>query len=238
MRGATPRWCPTPGDSPGVSTHAPHARGDPRRRPGRGCHTSFNPRPSCEGRPRSGRLQAVGDGVSTHAPHARGDEMAIHMSSRVVLVSTHAPHARGVGRGDGGGRLLQVSTPAPHARGDTRQPPSSSTRTSFNPRPACAGRRLRALRGRDRGERFNPRPSCEGRRAAGRLLRDVGAVSTHAPHARGDPRGSQEPRLRVSFNPRPSCEGRQPDGIGIDAVPEFQPTPLMRGATPTCARNV
>ena len=56
-------------------------------------------------------------------------------------------------------------------------------------------------------------------------------VSIHAPHARGDEKGTRSVGTPGGFNPRPSCEGR-PDAHGeqIEAV-RFQSTPLMRGAT-------
>ena len=78
-----------------VSIHAPHARGDrcgslrltgrrcfnprpscegrPRRTRPRRAPCCFNPRPSCEGRQRCDVLPPAGVDVAIHAPHARGD---------------------------------------------------------------------------------------------------------------------------------------------------------------------
>ena len=76
---------------------------------------------------------------------------------------------------------------------------------------------------------FNSRPSCEGR-----LVNVIGGgifkVSIHAPHARGDTR-TVITSARCRFNSRPSCEGRLEVYSWTVAIPTFQFTPLMRGAT-------
>ena len=145
-----------------VSIHAPHARGDlisddvaydykwfqstPLMR---GATTSttapptwpscFNPRPSCEGRPR-GRGCADGRAqVSIHAPHARGDPLPLTLTTR-----------------------LPSFNPRPSCEGRRTWSPRRPSRTGFNPRPSCEGRhKVNRAHSTDAG--FNPRPSCEGR---------------------------------------------------------------------------
>ena len=102
-----------------VSIHAPHARGDSTLMVPSSLTLSFNPRPSCEGRPRTLRCR-------------RG---------RYSFQST--PLMRGatcVARADRGPRVVSIH--APHARGDPCATPTCPGRARFNPRPSCEGRQL------------------------------------------------------------------------------------------------
>ena len=258
-----------------VSTHAPHARGDRLHRLLPTTRVGFNPRPSCEGRHPTCKAQILTDDVSTHAPHARGDLVppAPVLPHRLFQptplmrgatpratkegsnerVSIHAPHARGDLAGAPRVRRLRVSTHATHARGDAvseaqvyvdyqfqptplmrgaTRAPLCNRRPSrcFNPRPSCEGRPVGITICIATHESFNPRPSCEGRPGGAPVPLDGALVSTHAPHARGDPSDMAEPTpvqfqptplmrgatdhgtaaacRRRCFNPRPSCEGR------------------------------
>ena len=190
----------------------------------------FNPRPSCEGRPKEYVFRDDSGRISIHAPHARGDAKSMS-NSGVRVISIHAPHARGdppLGRKAVGphfnprpsceGRptailphLLScvISIHAPHARGDSLSPRDPTPDPYFNPRPSCEGRRHTCAHPYPCVDNFNPRPSCEGR------LR----TPLRAPcHDHFNPRPSCEGRRHTcarpcpcenNFNPRPSCEGRQ-----------------------------
>ena len=127
----------------------------------------------------------------------------------------------------------------------------------FNPRSSCEERLHASTRARQL-RHFNPRSSCEERRNLIPFLWRC-RISIHAPHARSDndsgrasrmpryfnPRSSCEERHYFSiyitdkpnFNPRSSCEERRCSRLSETAVPVFQSTLLMRGATitPFCA---
>ncbi len=166
-----------------VSIRAPLARGDRPTQASSLLSASFNPRPSCEGRPfdvltggpdqafQSAPLlrgaTALGDPdparvyVSIRAPLARGDQCHRRRRDRPG-VSIRAPLARGDHIPHQPLTLSLVSIRAPLARGDRALRSPSRYRRCFNPRPSCEGRRgLRPSRLPSRG--FNPRPSCEGR---------------------------------------------------------------------------
>ncbi len=170
--------------------------------------------------------------VSTHAPHARGDAVSCSAGGTAARVSTHAPHARGdMAPAASALDKAIVSTHAPHARGHRRSTPRCSTGTSYNPRPSCEGRLCELAPPVPEPALFQPTPLMRGATRANLLTLHVLAVSTHAPHARGDSRMTRTPRTARGFNPRPSCEGRHDDAGGTIAQFLFQPTPLMRGAT-------
>ena len=215
-----------------VSIHAPHARGDTAERRPRWNASCFNPRPSCEGRPRTTGWRRIPRGFNPR-PSCEG-----RRGSWLMVVP----------------RLVKFQS-TPLMRGAThRAIPFSGNFYSFNPRPSCEGRQ-ELLRGQGgvrvsihaphaRGDissalssrmllhLFQSTPLMRG--ATGKDGRGIYAipVSIHAPHARGDPDGHGEhrPRLRfqstplmrgatcwyslytlrcaMGFNPRPSCEGR------------------------------
>ncbi len=194
--------------------------------------------------------------VSTHAPHARGDAVSCSAGGTAARVSTHAPHARGdMAPAASALDKAIVSTHAPHARGHRRSTPRCSTGTSYNPRPSCEGRLCELAPPVPEPALFQPTPLMRGATRANLLTLHVLAVSTHAPHARGETlrvgtasarasvvsthaphaRGdaceSSDPPRTCGFNPRPSCEGRLSYDSNAENRPWFQPTPLMRGAT-------
>ncbi len=174
-----------------VSIRAPLARGDALVLVLLLVWESFNPRPSCEGRPRGFRWDWRPPQFQS-APLLRG--------------ATDCGEAK-----DG---AADVSIRAPLARGDHSFQVMAKSYHRFNPRPSCEGRL--SLFSFSLGlEGFNPRPSCEGRPRLGKLVggwkrfqsapllrgatfrlrvfrQEVG-VSIRAPLARGD-RGSPKRR--------------------------------------------
>ena len=107
-----------------------------------------------------------------------------------------------------------ISIHAPHARSDVR--------AIFCARPAEISihaphaRSDRPRRPRQHAdENFNPRSSCEERPQSTRVIS----------------------RAAFDFNPRSSCEERHGLKYGLQGMPEFQSTLLMRGATCSRARR-
>ncbi len=197
-----------------VSIHAPHARGDSTLMVPSSLTLSFNPRPSCEGRPRTLRCR-------------RG---------RYSFQST--PLMRGatcVARADRGPRVVSIH--APHARGDPCATPTCPGRARFNPRPSCEGRPKTAY-ALDEALAFQSTPLMRGATCAPPRICKEGIVSIHAPHARGDKYDGDKTYTGEGFNPRPSCEGRLDDLLRQATDYMFQSTPLMRGATARCCETL
>ena len=78
---------------------------------------------------------------------------------------------------------------------------------------------------------FNPLPSYEGRQLHPDLHPDLGDISIHSPHTRGDKPYSKNLFTNPNFNPLPSYEGRRLRGALHRAPRRFQSTPLIRGET-------
>ena len=169
----------------GVSIHAPLARGD--------CYgfyisrskESFNPRPSCEGRPRCHSQQAwdltfqstpllrgatgtpwdpgisIND-VSIHAPLARGDN-SYNPNHVAPPVSIHAPLARG----DAGAAVMMIAVAmfqsTPLLRGATHRTQTIHVPQQFQSTPLLRGATEQAIQ-----------------------VSSMLGVSIHAPLARGD----------------------------------------------------
>ena len=101
----------------------------------------------------------------------------------------------------------------------------------FQPTLPARGATLSGWHCHDRRRHFNPR-SPHGERL-NRLcgMRDLRAISTHAPRTGSDRKCRSDPRLLQDFNPR-SPHGERPDvRRGRTAPPQFQPTLPARGAT-------
>ncbi len=193
----------------------------------------FNPRPSCEGRPK---------------PSSPRLSMPSFQSTPLMRGATRRRQGAGHGRA--------VSIHAPHARGDARRDGCTAPSPCFNPRPSCEGR-LRAKMCSYPRPRFQSTPLMRG---ATEAVLAVAApdehVSIHAPHARGDNllgcasaiaymfqstplmRGATRcrvalRRLRRSFNPRPSCEGRPSGAPSRIRSTRFNPRPSCEGRPAT-----
>ena len=101
----------------------------------------------------------------------------------------------------------------------------------FQPTPLMRGATLDPRDCRVLGVVSTHAPHARGDFGATEMINE-GIVSTHAPHARGDRPSSWHPCHRHGrFNPRPSCEGRLCLHVDDARLAQFQPTPLMRGAT-------
>jgi len=212
-----------------VSIRAPLARGDRnlslRRLPNKG----FNPRPSCEGRPKVIQGHPWVTGFNPR-PSCEGRPLDAAGVAIHIAVSIRAPLARGDPCEESGDDVGDVSIRAPLARGDSRRSSPMACHGSFNPRPSCEGRPQREpSHGAHR--LFQSAPLLRGA-TAGRVVAHAGGdVSIRAPLARGDRRGRRGGWIRYCFNPRPSCEGRRDEcGAGGESA-EFQSAPLLRGAT-------
>ncbi len=205
LRGAT-----LPGDSTpcpaDVSIRAPLARGDAKNDSCAAGTTSFNPRPSCEGRPSHFGLTNASTGFNPR-PSCEG-----RLISQMAM----------------GGRLWFQS--APLLRGATLPFNPAAAEFAFQSAPllrgataewgeACAIVEVSIRAPLARGDGVSQEPN------------KAWLVSIRAPLARGDGRSHHPPPPRVSFNPRPSCEGRRTKSAKPDARWKFQSAPLLRGAT-------
>ncbi len=206
LRGAT-HCGPTGGLLLVVSIHAPLARGDPFANLHAHNLLSFNPRPSCEGRPGGLRLKPPVM-LFQSTPLLRGATGIATNYFREGWVSIHAPLARGDGTTFT--KLLKIE--------------------GFNPRPSCEGRQF-TLFSIKKPSMFQSTPLLRGATSITITFAILVSVSIHAPLARGDDaslsptngvkqfqstpllRGAtgkiyRKDEDRSCFNPRPSCEGR------------------------------
>ncbi len=148
----------------------------------------FNPRPSCEGRRGRGRPPPRSGTRFNPRPSCEGRPVTV--SPVISAITRFNPRPSSEGRPTR--RRTRWATPrfqpTPLMRGATPWPPRTNPRPSFNPRPSCEGRPRCCAAGTPTTSSFNPRPSpsCEGRLQAHGRVAALGAVSTHAPHARGD----------------------------------------------------
>ena len=145
-----------------ISIHSPRARGDT----GKGLEglpqADFNPLPSCEGRRRQGRAEALRRGFQS-TPLVRGETCRSKSRRK---------------------RRLFQSTPL--VRGETAAATAKRRACrDFNPLPSCEGRRSHG-RCALCPTYFNPLPSCEGRPARTRQPSRRQTISIHSPRARGD----------------------------------------------------
>ena len=148
---------------------------------------------------------------------------------------------------------IPISVCSPRTRGDTTKATTQKELAYFNPLPSCEGR-LADLSRSHYCFRFQSTPLMRGETTWEITRADIGDISIHSPHARGDENGVGTNGRPNNFNPLPSCEGRpetvpsvredsqisihsphaRGDGenratrVSIDL---FQSTPLMRGET-------
>ena len=123
-----------------VSIHAPHARGDDSDTMAKYIITSFNSRPSCEGRQRK---SFAGPSVLcvNSRPSCEGRHDEIH-PYQVKAMFQFTPLMRGAtGHYVVTSEVVFVSIHAPHARGDSRRRHYLQQKNGFNSRPSCEGRR-------------------------------------------------------------------------------------------------
>ncbi len=149
-------------EEPDVSIRAPHARGDQLSKYHDNYHTSFNPRPSCEGRPEA-RDDWEDREPFQSAPLMRGATVVALGLRRAVMFQS-APLMRGA-----------TKPPA------TLKPPLAC----FNPRPSCEGR-LASVRRYLPAWEFQSAPLMRGATLKVPVWRAFVHVSIRAPHARGD----------------------------------------------------
>ena len=122
-----------------VSIRAPLARGDARRKVRLATSTSFNPRPSCEGRSADNTNRRT-PMMFQSAPLLRGAMECEEPIKGVIVVSIRAPLARGDDGSVANIPASDVSIRAPLARGDENARRRAWVRRCFNPRPSCEGR--------------------------------------------------------------------------------------------------
>ena len=170
--------------------------------------TNFNPRSSCEERPKGANLYFDTKNISIHAPHARSDPAAQRAQQRRWDFNPRSSCEERHFKVTLAPSLTDISIHAPHARSDSRTGSSRPIFLHFNPRSSCEERHgLYVISVRHELD-FNPRSSCEERR---KLLDSVGtatefqstllmrgatkaraywirccSISIHAPHARSD----------------------------------------------------
>ena len=170
-----------------VSIHAPHAEGDmgwnnDANRSNVSIHA-----PHAEGDNRHPDFVCIGAAFQSTPPMRRATVDAADPNTTVYMFQSTPPMRRAtwVGTMMRIGVMFQSTPPMRRA--------TSPCRASYRSRT-----------------RFNPRPPCGGRRQRDRALGGPGTVSIHAPHAEGDPpRPPLDSRPTACFNPRPPCGGRR-----------------------------
>gem|GEM_PF-1810273 len=168
--------------------------------------------------------------ISTHAPHTRSDNDAFkegfiwHIFQPTPLIrgatgvvghhhdgadiSTHAPHTRSDLAARPRDDVPLISTHAPHTRSDSGIGRLPMQRAISTHAPHT------------RSDLFPCASRCAN-----------SSISTHAPHTRSDSSHTAGWDILTNFNPRPSYEERLISDLLSAQVAQFQPTPLIRGAT-------
>ena len=168
--------------------------------------------------------------ISIHALRVEGDAMG-HPLRGDGEISIHALRVEGDGCARDRAHDAHISIHALRVEGDFGLTSSRATRSDFNPRPPCGGRRHRTSNQPIGKPRFQSTPSVW--RATGMAVGDRASqvISIHALRVEGDERrlhrvrdqrisihalrveGDRERRFRMGaqghFNPRPPCGGRQ-----------------------------
>ena len=102
---------------------------------------------------------------------------------------------------------IPISVCSPRTRGDTTKATTQKELAYFNPLPSCEGR-LADLSRSHYCFRFQSTPLMRGETTWEITRADIGDISIHSPHARGDENGVGTNGRPNNFNPLPSCEGR------------------------------
>ena len=103
---------------------------------------------------------------------------------------------------------IPISVCSPRTRGDTTKATTQKELAYFNPLPSCEGR-LADLSRSHYCFRFQSTPLMRGETTWEITRADIGDISIHSPHARGDENGVGTNGRPNNFNPLPSCEGRR-----------------------------
>ena len=129
-----------------------------------GGNPQFQSTPLMRGATRHGRNHVQRQEVSIHAPHARGDKL-VRRAEIHVLVSIHAPHARGDTVTLNNMHPMTQFQSTPLMRGATgRFGARRRAAAGFQSTPLMRGATSGIYRTTSSRTCFNPRPSCEGRR--------------------------------------------------------------------------
>ena len=165
----------------------------------------FNPRPPYEGRPAALR-ERVHTVWFQSTPPIRGATLIVPSFMLALSVSIHAPHTRGdyIQRASAINLSFQSTPPI---RGATDMQYSKSHYRCFNPRPPYEGR----------PENLHQSCSCR--------------VSIHAPHTRGDGKGTAY-SIDNLFQSTPPIRGATISGYSGGTVTGFNPRPPYEGRPP------
>ena len=171
-----------------ISIHAPHTRGDPITLSRARQNWAFQSTPLIRGATvvfMAGERRVIFQST----PLIRGATLGDGPRGRFHEISIHAPHTRGDQPVTAESILNIISIHAPHTRGDDPVFYSYDCLSNFNPRPSYEGR-LSASMAAERTDSFQSTPLIRGAtRLSGVLVGRV-VISIHAPHTRGDSRGS------------------------------------------------
>ena len=214
-----------------ISIHAPHARSDSGRQssPHRSSH--FNPRSSCEERPKQTRKE-------TPTPKFQSTLLMRGATDSPILSVRRVSH-------------FNPRSSCEERRAATQTP--QARLSYFNPRSSCEERRETSYTRPTRAMDFNPRSSCEERRS--RCLQrswfckisihapharsdkgyhkaaEAGKISIHAPHARSDFLSPPEKTAQDISIHAPHARSDVRSSCLMSLISSFQSTLLMRGAT-------
>ena len=127
--------------------------------------------------------------------------------------------------------IFCVFQSTPLMRGETRVfDDDDAAARDFNPLPSCEGRPLLPQRPRGRPA-FQSTPLMRGETLLHYYTREIGLISIHSPHARGDASGIFVLFGFLPFQSTPLMRGETNPVFDIFDNIIFQSTPLMRGET-------
>ena len=168
---------------------------------------NFNPRSSCEERPKNA-AGAVRGMLFQSTLLMRGATQPSECTRTPGDISIHAPHARSDTTDTNKRKCGDISIHAPHARSDDDVNAISADVVEFQSTLLMRGATLRRHRHKERQRHFNPRSSCEERPCVHFAIR---ASCDFNPRSSCEERrctlGRSSRRL-TNFNPRSSCEER------------------------------
>ena len=123
---------------------------------------------------------------------------------------------------------IPISVCSPRTRGDTTKATTQKELAYFNPLPSCEGR-LADLSRSHYCFRFQSTPLMRGETTWEITRADIGDISIHSPHARGDiGNGRVDIPIRISIH-SPHARGDE-NGVGTNGRPNnFNPLPSCEG---------